>query len=408
MADAVVPVKTAEFSGKAMISIPPAPELGEANALDIGLDFTGVFDATNNEDPAISVNINETDNVMSGSNSVKFETVSAGNAVYLKASDFSEASTAELAAYEGQWLKIDGSKVPPEFESVFPIYNSVRQAAGIGDIDMAQLIRVLISANEPEVFEFKDKLGKNQINGVDCLHYAITIDKNKLKTEVTAALTGADASDIGNYGQIIDKAEISGEIWIGEKDYSIYKTAYSMAYDGIGDAPAKTILNITVAGYNNSVSIAVPNQYRMGAEIFYDVMAKKDALAKESLALQNDSTRKNDMKLLFEAQKSWYLANKRFYTCSSAAGDCGGKPLNFPVSIGTFLSVTPGDPQPSGEVCGQDFVYCGIDNSKSAKNFCYYAKMSDGTFFTASPYGNFIRSAVPANFKECQQGTLVE
>jgi hypothetical protein len=34
--------------------------------------------------------------------------------------------------------------------------------------------------------------------------------------------------------------------------------------------------------------------------------------------------------------------------------------------------------------------------------------MSDGTFFTASPYGNFIRSTVPVNFKECQQGTLVE
>ncbi|HOX29666.1 MAG TPA: hypothetical protein P5080_00475 [Candidatus Paceibacterota bacterium] len=408
MAEATGSVRTAEFSGNAAISVPAAAESGETGPLEVALSITGVFDGANGADPVISMNIAETDNEMSASNSVKFETVSGGNAVYLKAGDFSGSSAGEIISYEGQWLKIDGTKIPEEFESVFPIYGKIKRAAEIGDVDLSQLVGILISAGKPDVVKLKDKLQEEQINGSDCRHYSIDVDKDKLKEEIAAVLANADPAEVDNYSRIIDKAAVSGEIWIGEQDFSIKKTAYSVSYDGSGESPAKIDLNIEVFGYNGDILVAVPDQYRLGTEIFNEVAAKKEALARNNLAEQNDGSRKSDMKLLFEAQKSWYLANKRFYSCSAAAGDCGGQSLNYPASIGNFLVSTPSDPEATGMVCGQDFVYCGLDNSKNPKSFCYYAKMSDGSFFTASPYGNFLRETAPATFKECQQGTLVE
>ncbi len=409
MAEKSSGLKTVNISGKVLVGSPLVAEpSGEGGLADIAIDFSGVLDARNVENLAGSITFDETDNSTSGSSAAKIEAVISDNALYLNATGLSGPGTTELASYEGQWIKIDGSGVPQEFGSVFPVYDKIKEEVGIGDININQLAGILMAASKPTVIKPKDKLADETVFETDCRHYSFEVDKEALKTEVAAALSGQNASEVEKYDRIIDSESVAGEIWIGKKDFMVYKTSYSIGYEDAQTPPAKIDLKIEASGYNGNVSVVVPVQFRLGSEIFSEVRAKKEQPVIVDQALQDDNLRKNDLKMLFSAQKSWYLANKRFYTCSAASGDCGGKALNFPASIGDFMTMAPNDPRNSGTVCGQDLVYCGLDNSKNPKSFCYYAKMSDGSFFTASPYGNFIRSSAPKSFKECQQGTLVE
>jgi hypothetical protein len=332
--------------------------------------------------------------------------VSRDGALYFKASGLSGPGTAELILYQDQWIRIESQNFPREFEPFFPVYAKTKQALQVGDIGIDRIAKILILANKPGVINLKDKLADEAIDETACLHYSFKINKDGLKKEVEAVLGLSNAADIESYNRIIDNSDILGEIWIGKKDFLLHKTSYSIAYESAKAPLVKADLKIIVAGYNSDVSVVAPEQYRLGSEIFSEAAIKKEELTKGDQALRDDNSRKSGMKMLFEAQKKWYVANKRFYTCSVISGDCNGKQLNFPAAIGDFMS--PDDPRKSGTVCGQDFVYCGLDNSKNSKSFCYYAKLSDGTFFTASPYGNFISSAAPQSFKECQQGVLVE
>jgi hypothetical protein len=106
------------------------------------------------------------------------------------------------------------------------------------------------------------------------------------------------------------------------------------------------------------------------------------------------------MRQLVSAQEIYYGGKDRYYTCGVVGGDCAGKPNNLPSEISDIFKV-PADPMNTGNVCGQDYIYCGLDNAKNSQKFCYYAKLEDGSFVVASQEGHFKRSAVPATFAEC-------
>jgi len=116
----------------------------------------------------------------------------------------------------------------------------------------------------------------------------------------------------------------------------------------------------------------------------------------------NDKQRKADMAALVEAQKAWFAANGKYYTCSRSAGDCGGSLTGYPAKIGDYLPAAPKDPSgKTSGVCGRDFVYCGLNNVPYSHFFCYYAKLESGEYYTASHEGNFLRKTAPKIFEEC-------
>lgn len=116
----------------------------------------------------------------------------------------------------------------------------------------------------------------------------------------------------------------------------------------------------------------------------------------------NDKQRKADMAALAEAQRAWFAANGKYYTCSRSAGDCGGSLTGYPSKIGDQLAATPKDPSgKTSGTCGRDLVYCGLNNVPYSHFFCYYAKLESGEYYTASHEGNFLRKTAPKIFEEC-------
>lgn len=124
---------------------------------------------------------------------------------------------------------------------------------------------------------------------------------------------------------------------------------------------------------------------------------------KKTTSQERDIKRQLDMQNLLSAQKKYKEIYQRYYTCSSSAGDCGARSNNFPGAIGSAMSQTPADPVNSGGICGSNLIYCGLDNTESVQNFCFYAKLETGGYYTAAPGGNFFRSTPPATFNECAQ-----
>ena len=115
-----------------------------------------------------------------------------------------------------------------------------------------------------------------------------------------------------------------------------------------------------------------------------------------------DDQRKADMEKLVEAQKAWFAANGKYYTCGLGGGDCGGKLHGYPTQIGEYLTATPKDPSGiTSGTCGSSYIYCGLNNAPYSHFFCYYAKLEGGGYYTASHEGNFLRQTPPKIFEEC-------
>ena len=118
---------------------------------------------------------------------------------------------------------------------------------------------------------------------------------------------------------------------------------------------------------------------------------------------ERDVQRQSDMVQLSAAQSKWFGLKGQYYTCSADGGDCQGKKVNYPASLGVAMAKTPIDPLNTGTACGRDEIYCGLNNVGAAVNFCYYAKLETGGYYTASNLGNAKRSAPPVTFGDCGQ-----
>ena len=113
-----------------------------------------------------------------------------------------------------------------------------------------------------------------------------------------------------------------------------------------------------------------------------------------------DNQREADMRRLMAAQFMWHSEYKRYYTCSVSGGDCRGKANNLPSSIGTGGNSAV-DPINYGRTCGQDYIYCGLNNVVDSSKFCYYAKLEGGGYYTVSFSGYAKRNTIPATLEDC-------
>jgi hypothetical protein len=378
-ADNMAKVKTAEFTGAATMKA----QSSESGAQTYSVDFEGAVDVTDLNNRKSSAKFD-----LKGLNPAEqnalfaVEMIGIGGVYYVKGSNVPNVAGINLASYADQWIKIDPKNFQ-ELTAKLPNLVQSNETAIARDLTFGRIRAILSAIETVKNFTVTGKLADEEISGIACWHYSFAIKES-------------DDSDSAALG-----LPSSGEIWIGKKDHLLHKIASS--------ADGNPSYELVFKSFDQSVSIAAPEFFRAIEEIFGELTTAKVVETETGIpAVSADTKRMNDMASLFSAQKTWFIANKRFFTCGTGGGDCGGKANNFPDVIGNYLTVALADPVNGGTVCGQDFTYCGIDNSKNSKNFCYYAKLEDGTFITSSPYGNFKREIVPKTFKECQQGTLIE
>ncbi|MCU0653614.1 MAG: hypothetical protein MUD10_05145 [Candidatus Pacebacteria bacterium] len=133
---------------------------------------------------------------------------------------------------------------------------------------------------------------------------------------------------------------------------------------------------------------------------------------KQTEADKYDAEVKKDMAVMYGAQKKYLELKGRYFQCGPFKGDdnCDGFDDNYP-----FDTMTPVlDNVPFSEmdkIYGieqrDQWEYKGIDNTNDPRQFCYYAKLMNGGYYTASPKGNFERPERPWSFEECASSQII-
>lgn len=410
-------IKSAEYKGNIKIQYKNSEGLqkeGETANQKYDTAFNGSFDSNDasNFKNSLTINLNNSALSENNLNQTRIDFVGIDKVYYARASNLPNTDITDLSSLNDQWAKIEPDKITEIKDNLIKIFPKLADSEAISltrNLTAEQFNKIIALAKNYQILKITEKLKDENISGTPCRHYGCDIDKEETKKFMTDAyrILSMNTQEIDNLNKSFDRlGPISGEIWIGEGDRLPYQLILlSSASSEV--ASTMTEFKITFKSFNKPVTITVPEQSRPAEEYVSEMVTKVEEQARIKAAAAQDNQRKLDITALFGAQKSWYLAYKRFYTCGIKGGDCKGKQRNFPAAIGKILEVTPSDPVNEGNVCGQDFVYCGLDNSKYPKNFCYYAKLADGAFFTASPYGNFQRQTAPRTFKECSQGINV-
>ncbi|MFZ3099877.1 MAG: hypothetical protein WA103_01415 [Minisyncoccales bacterium] len=119
-----------------------------------------------------------------------------------------------------------------------------------------------------------------------------------------------------------------------------------------------------------------------------------------------DNKVRRDMATMANAQKQYHELKGRYFMCGRFKGDdnCDGFDDNYP--FGTMTPVLNDVPfSKMDQIYGinkrEQWEYQGIDNTDNPQQFCYYAKLINGGYYTASPKGNFERKNRPWSFEEC-------
>lgn len=105
-----------------------------------------------------------------------------------------------------------------------------------------------------------------------------------------------------------------------------------------------------------------------------------------------DARRHSDLHQLFIVQQEYYKKHGKYFGIPG----CTSGPDCYPNSINDLFPTTPKDP-----LNEEPYVYKGLNNDENDQKFCYYAKLTDGRFFTASHNGNFYKKKEPISLDDC-------
>ncbi len=334
-----------------------------------------------------------------------YNNIIIGKKIYTKINDDPAFSSPNQEIVAGQWLAMDTS------DENLARYNLPGRDMGyftrISKAQIQLLAQVLIDGHVLTVIAKTEE----KVSGSDCYRLELSVDKAALAgsiVKVNAELSKNEG--LKNFLVTLNQLALQGDfknvtVWMGKNDLLPRKLTFIISVVNATSSYEQKIDlkgNLTIDNLNLPISIEQPQVYKNIGDIVSTITPDN------TNSLDYDAERIYHMKELANAQTMWVADHQGdYYTCSETGGDCRGRENNYPSKIEPRLAgFTPSDPNQTGgknkdAICGQGYVYCALDNSKNAKQFCYYAKLERGFFYTSSPAGNFLRAAAPKNFAEC-------
>ncbi len=138
----------------------------------------------------------------------------------------------------------------------------------ISDENKAKLETLFV---ETDFFKVTKKLKNEKVNGEDCFHYLVDLDKEALVSyAATSKLYSGDTSSSGQAMEILTKTQtVSGEIWLSRKDYLprhlVLNASFVPSEDG---AVGTASLDLSLNEYNQPVKLEVPKKIMSYADFF--------------------------------------------------------------------------------------------------------------------------------------------
>lgn len=401
MGEKLSAVKTVDYEGELRIDIRPNESPGlmgmgglTGQAFNITVAVKGVSDwsETSNVKNSLNFTVGGGSGLMQQSYSG--EMISIGKMFYLYIKDFPSFGNSD--ALKGKWLSVDAEQLQNDLQSGMLGYAESGKEPG-EEMSAEKIEQIRSLAKKYDVLTEIRKLPDEKIGDTDCFHYQFVFNKEAAAGLIAeaVAISGGDPADEAGFSDFRKKLEqidlSDNELWIGKKDNLPYKLKVTAAANDSESHYSTTLRFIYRANkYNAPVEITEP----AGSRPLKDVMEESYGNARSKA---RDARRQSDMRQLVSAQEMYYEENDKYLT--SAA---------MPTAIGDYMPKVCSDPGGGTAIaCSQPepaFVYCAIDNTADAQKFCYYGKLENGGYYTASHNGNFKRSSAPETLDECGQG----
>lgn len=302
---------------------------------------------------------------------------------------------------QGTWLKID----PEEIQNYLKNSNTL-SITGLPNVNqedtykkysdligkmMPKIQSALASAN---IYSYQSLLTSEKINGVNCYHYKVALDKEGLKRFMIqlAKIYSTEAASMSNQGlpTNINENDVNkqvdsffkylntneGEVWIGQKDFMTYKMQWHLVMknpDDTNSSQVKLDFASTFSDFNTPKTIKAPDQSKSIIDAYTELMAKASGKTTEEWQAQKrDAQRLSDISQIRTALVLYADDHELKYpkTLDELAPD--------------YISQVPVNPVPGGG----DYTY---EPSKDFKSFTLSFLLEVGT----GSYGAGLHVLIP-------------
>jgi|GEM_PF-1499839 len=413
MGAAMAKIKTAEYESKINLAISnsKSSKNSEDEKIEVGLGISGATDISdiNNQKNSLDIKINA-DQI--SKDTIDVGVVSIGKIGYFKVDAGSSYLGTALTHLLGtQWVKTDYDKLADELPRLYPSLAESFEKDKVKNTPLTtkQLESLQALAQKTQIISIDKQFTDKSVNGVLCRHYSINISKKEMRKYIMGV--GEILNDritqqqTGMLADIVDDSTFSEvEMWVSKKDFTLRRVSGKMdsKYDLMG--LAEFLISIDANFSYNKINEPVVIEAPQNAKDITDIIKSHDESMGDVRGKARDARRLSDMRQMVAAQEMYYGDEDRYYTCGTKGGDCGSKSNNWPAAVGVYMTKTPADPMNTGAICGQDYIYCGLDNTKNSDKFCYYTKLEateNYKYYTASHAGGFRRNTAPKTFEEC-------
>ena len=253
-------IKAADFSvDLAMKCVDEGDNIDFNLTADIKLDRREGAERKADADLKVDGSLNAGGKNLDGSVNVKIRTLGEEfyfNLMSLEANDPSvEKYKPLLEPLEKKWQHLSSDFVPESIKGL--------QQKDAETLEKEKQIKELFV--NTKLFDVTKEYGVESLNGKKVYHYGVSLNKSGLKQYIrkVAAINGQEMTDVEVEEQTVFADSITNiEMWIGTKDYYLYKGALTMeGEDAMENVSSEISLTYTANSYDTELSIEAPADF---------------------------------------------------------------------------------------------------------------------------------------------------
>ncbi len=253
-------IKAADFSvDLAMKGVDEGDNIDFNLTADIKLDRREGAERKADADLKVDGSLNAGGKNLDGSVNVKIRTLGEEfyfNLMSLEANDPSvEKYKPLLEPLEKKWQHLSSDFVPESIKGL--------QQKDAETLEKEKQIKELFV--NTKLFDVTKEYGVESLNGKKVYHYGVSLNKSGLKQYIrkVAAINGQEMTDVEVEEQTVFADSITNmEMWIGTKDYYLYKGALTMeGEDAMENVSSEISLTYMANSYDTELSIEAPADF---------------------------------------------------------------------------------------------------------------------------------------------------
>ena len=233
------------------------------DAIDFTADMDIKFDRNDLEDRKADVNITLSGFMKAGDKSLEgdvdftIRTFADNFYIRLDTLDSSDEGIAKfqpyISKYIGKWLHVASDFIPENIREL--------QQKDEATLEKERQLKELFVTTD--LFMVTKEYGFETVNGTKVYHYGVQFSEEGVKDYIrkAAIIDGRELTDaeIEEASKIISYVS-NAELWIGARDYYLYKAAIYMTGGVMAESDADMSINVTIEGtdYNKTIKITEP------------------------------------------------------------------------------------------------------------------------------------------------------